>query len=128
MTSTMKFYYTKTLKTLFGDYKNVDTVEEFWNYMEGMAILVVEFQGRRYKIMQDLVEFCLKVNRSKGDFDIFLKGNNAEQTKSEPIFYKISFSANELSKRNNMLIIKLDCSCFKVLLWLKKLKKNAVES
>ena len=71
MTSTMKFYYTKTLKTLFGDYKNVDTVEEFWNYMEGMAILVVEFQGRRYKIMQDLVEFCLKVNRSKGDFDIF---------------------------------------------------------
>ena len=46
MTSTMKFYYTKTLKTLFGDYKNVDTVDEFWNYMEGMAILVVEFKGR----------------------------------------------------------------------------------
>ena len=45
MTSTMKFYYTKTLKTLFGDYKNVDTVEEFWNYMEGMAIWVVEFQA-----------------------------------------------------------------------------------
>ena len=42
MTSTMKFYYTKTLKTLFGDYKNVDTVDEFWNYMEGMAILVVD--------------------------------------------------------------------------------------
>ena len=47
MTSTMKFYYTKTLKTLFGDYKNVDTVDEFWNYMEGMAILVVEFQVQR---------------------------------------------------------------------------------
>ena len=35
MTSTMKFYYTKTLMTLFGEYKNVETVDEFWTYMKG---------------------------------------------------------------------------------------------
>ena len=46
----MKFYYTKTLKTLFGDYKNVDTVDEFWNYMEGIAVLVVEFKGGDTKL------------------------------------------------------------------------------
>ena len=35
MTSTMKFYYTKTLMSLFGGYKNVDTIDEFWTYMKG---------------------------------------------------------------------------------------------
>ena len=67
MTSTMKFYYTKTLKTLFGDYKNVDTVEEFWNYMEGMAILALEFQARQvsrgsFLRVPNLVKIRLSIN------------------------------------------------------------------
>ena len=62
----MKFYYTKTLKTLFGDYKNVDTVDEFWNYMEGMAILVVDTKLGRL--------LPKKVSRFKGNFDLSQNG------------------------------------------------------
>ena len=31
----MKFYYTKTLLSLFDGYKNVETIEDFWIYMNG---------------------------------------------------------------------------------------------
>ena len=34
MTSPMKFYYTRTLMTLFGDFKDVHTIDAFWKFME----------------------------------------------------------------------------------------------
>ena len=34
MASIMRFYYTKILSNLFGGYKNVNNVEQFWHYME----------------------------------------------------------------------------------------------
>ena len=38
MTSIMRFYYTKILTNLFGGYRDVNNIEQFWHYMENDLI------------------------------------------------------------------------------------------
>ena len=38
MTSIMRFYYTKILSNLFGGYRDVNNIEQFWHYMENDLI------------------------------------------------------------------------------------------